>query len=334
MAEAAGVDHFSVFSADEAAMVQACSSVQSTIMIMGWIDEEDYDYVIDNEIEFFVFQPEHLISSIESSKRLGKKAIIHLELETGMNRTGFNQYQLRKVVSLLKENSDCFDVKGVCTHYAGAESIANHVRIMKQFSRFNRMVKWLHNQGIEPETRHTACSAAAIAYPKTQMDMVRIGILQYGFWPSHETQIHYVHKSGNRINPLRQVIRWKSKVMSLKNVKEGEFISYGTTFMALEKKHIAIIPVGYSHGFARSLSNQGRVLIHGQRVGVISMVNMNMMIADVTLIGKVKIGDEVVMIGQQKDLQISVSSFSELSEQVNYELLTRLPSQIKRVVTK
>ena len=334
MAEKAGIDHFSVYSSDEAWQVKSVCSPETDIMIMGYIDEHDRDWVIEDGVEFFVFQVETLKEVIERSQMLGKKARIHLELETGMNRTGLNRRQLRQCLPLLKENAEHLELKGVCTHYAGAESIANHVRVQKQITNFNRTYKWLLQQGIRPETRHTACSAAAVAYPKTQMDMVRIGILQYGFWPSKETQIHYLHTSKNKINPLMQIIRWRSRIMSLKNVRQGEFISYGTTYMALEKKRIAIVPVGYSHGFSRSLSNQGRVLIKGQRVGVIGMVNMNMMIADVTYLSKVKLGDEVVMIGRQGDNQITVSSFGELSDQVNYELLTRLPSRIRRVIKK
>ncbi|MCF8332998.1 MAG: alanine racemase [Bacteroidales bacterium] len=334
MAEKAGIDHFSVYSSDEAWQVQSVCSPETDIMIMGYIDEHDRDWVIENGLEFFVFQVETLKEVIERSRKLGKKARIHLELETGMNRTGLNRRQLRQCLPLLREHADHLALKGVCTHYAGAESIANHVRVQKQITKFNRTYKWLLEQGIRPETRHTACSAAAVAYPKTQMDMVRIGILQYGFWPSKETQIHYLHKSKNKINPLMQIIRWRSRIMSLKNVRQGEFISYGTTYMALEKKRIAIVPVGYAHGFSRSLSNQGRVLIKGQRVGVIGMVNMNMLIADVTYLSRVKLGDEVVMIGQQGENKITVSSFGELSDQVNYELLTRLPSRIRRVIKK
>jgi len=114
-------------------------------------------------------------------------------------------------------------------------------------------------------------------------------------------------------------------------VKPGEFVSYGTTFLAQEHKKIVVIPVGYSHGYARSLSNSGRVLIHGQRVSVVGMVNMNMLIADVTGIDNVKIGDEVVLIGQQGELFISVASFAELSQHINYESLVRLPVNTKRV---
>jgi len=199
--------------------------------------------------------------------------------------------------------------------------------------RFNAQARQLEAEGIVPKQKHTACSAAVMTYPKTRMDMVRIGIMQYGYWPSVETLMSYLGKRNDKEDPLDRVISWKSRVMNLKTVKAGQFVGYGTTYLAVREMRIAIVPVGYAEGYSRSLSNQGRVLINGQRVGVIGIVNMNMLIADVTNVTNTKIGDEVVLIGRQGDLVISVASFSELSDQLNYELLTRLPADIPRIIT-
>lgn len=223
-------------------------------------------------------------------------------------------------------------VKGLCTHYAGAESIANHVRVQKQLRKFNQIYKWLINHGIVPEIRHTACSAAAVTYPRTRMDMVRIGILQYGYWPTKETFIQYISKQMDKTDPLKRVISWKSNIMAVKKIKTGEFVSYGTAYLANEDKTIAVVPVGYSHGYSRSLSNQGRVLIGGQRAPVIGVVNMNMLITDITNIPGIKLGDEVILIGEQGDTSITLASFADFNNQMNYELLARLPINIPRKV--
>ena len=122
--------------------------------------------------------------------------------------------------------------------------------------------------------------------------------------------------------------------MSIKTVSEGEYIGYGNSYLTETTTKIATIPVGYAHGFSRSLSNQGKVLINGSRVDIVGIVNMNMIIADVTNLDKVNKGDEVVLIGEQNGLSISVASFSDLSSQLNYELLTRLPNDIPRIITK
>jgi alanine racemase len=333
MSEKCGINHFSVFSSSEARKVVKNITFSADVMVMGWINDEDMEWIISNRIDFFVFDFDRIDKFIETSKKLGIPAKIHIELETGMNRTGFAQNDLKKLIKKLNENKEYFILKGLCTHFAGAESIANYKRINDQIKTFNRLHKRFLKNNLIPEVRHTACSAAALSYTKTQFEMVRIGILQYGFWPSKETFIQFLSKNNLLIDPLKQILSWKSVIMSLKDVKTGEFISYGTSYLAQKDMKIAIIPVGYSHGYARNLSNQGRVLINGQRVAVIGMVNMNMLIADVTSIDQVSLGDEVVLIGKQGDLSINVSSFAEFSDQLNYELLTRLPSEIKRVIT-
>ena len=329
-----GIDHFSVFSSDEAKMVIHNLRFEADVMIMGWISDADMEWVIKNEVEFFIFDLDRLTKSLQIAKETGIRAKIHIELETGMNRTGFPEKDLHKLFKQLTDNKEYYELKGLCTHFAGAESIANYKRINDQIKTFNKLYKRFIKYNLKPEIRHTACSAASLSYPKTQFEMVRIGILQYGFWPSRETYIQFLSKNNIQVDPLKQIINWKSSIMSLKSVKTGEFISYGTSYLAQKDMKIAIIPVGYSHGYARNLSNQGRVLINGQRVGVIGMVNMNMLIADVTSLDKVSLGDEVVLIGKQGDLSINVSSFTEFSDQLNYELLTRLPAEIPRIITK
>src|SRR5690606_22004344 len=138
------------------------------------------------------------------------------------------------------------------------------------------------NHEVIPEIKHTACSAAAMRYPKTRMDLARIGILQYGFFPSREVLVDYLTKNKRRTVPLERVLSWKSRVMDLKKVPAGEFIGYGTAYLTNVEMTIAIVPVGYSQGYRRSLSNKGRVIIRGQRVSVVGIINMNMLTIDVT----------------------------------------------------
>ena len=332
LAEACGVRHFSVFSTNEAQRVKAASKhPETTILIMGSLGhEEEMRWVIEHKIEFFAFEMERLLLAAAIGKELQQEAFVHIEIETGMNRTGFQESELPAVSSLLK-SSDFLRFRGLCTHFAGAESIANHVRIHDQKQKYQEIDEWFTQQGLVPDLRHTCCSAASIRLPEMRLDLVRIGILQYGFWPSPEVHIELFGKHGKEW-PLKRIIRWKSWVMSIKEVKTGEFIGYGTTFLAQSNMKIAIVPVGYSHGFSRSLSNQGRALINNHRVGVISIVNMNCIALDITELEHVAIGDEAILIGKQGDHEVSVASFGELSDQLNYELLTRLPQDIPRVI--
>ncbi len=332
LAEECGIDHFSVFSAEEALRVYNSVSNKNTIMIMGAVDDYELEWAIQNNIAFFVFELSRLKRAIEIAKKLNKKARVHIEVETGMNRTGFHLKKLSPVIELLKENSTYVSFSGLCTHFAGAESIANYYRIKKQRANYLKALKRFEENNLSPIIKHTACSAAALRYPKTQMDMARLGIVQYGFFPNKEVLIEYLTKKKATENPLKRLITWKSKVMDIKSVKTGEFIGYGTSYLANSDMKIAVIPVGYSNGFSRSLSNSGRVLIKGHRVSVIGIVNMNMITVDVSQVEGIENGDEVVLIGKQGELEIGVSSFSEISNQVNYEMLTRLPSNIPRIV--
>ncbi|TVR40769.1 MAG: alanine racemase [Bacteroidia bacterium] len=334
LAEEAGVRHFSVFSAREANDVLNVIGKGSQIMIMGLLDDEEIEWAISNDIEFFVFDMDRLGRAIETARMLRKKARIHVEVETGFNRTGFEYDRMPDLVSYLKEQQEHFILEGLCTHYAGAESLSNYLRIKNQITLFRKFNRYFSRHNLHPLFRHTACSAAALTYPSTIMEMVRFGIAQYGFWPSPETHMFRFQKDTKDSNPLRRMISWKSKVMVLKDVEAGNFVGYGSSYLANKKMKIAIIPVGYANGFSRALSNTGRVLIRGRRVPVIGTVTMNTMTVNVTDIPGVQRGDEVVIIGKQNRLSISISSFCEMSEQLNYQLLTRLPADIPRFIVE
>ncbi len=333
MAERAGIEHFSVYGVEEAKRFQEASSRDSQLMIMGYIDKVNLDWVLEQSYEFFIYDLLQLKNAIDCAKKLGIKAKLHIEVETGMNRTGIDEKQLVGLTNLLKSEAEHLQLCGLCTHLAGAESIANYYRIKKQKIRFSRYLKYFKNQGIQFERRHVACSAGVIRFPECHYDLVRVGILLYGFWPNQETLIEFLGRRNEKDDPLTSVLSWKSNVMTVKEVERGEYIGYGTSFLANKATRIAIVPVGYAYGYTRSLSNQGRVLIHGQRVGVIGTVNMNMMAIDITEIENVQVGDEVVLIGFQGKNRITVASFGEMSSQLNYELLARLPQNLPRIIT-
>jgi alanine racemase len=256
-----------------------------------------------------------------------------VEVETGFHRTGFEWGEKDALAKILKENRDYLVLCGLCTHYAGAESVGNYVRVQNQIKAYLDFKEWFNKEDLHFDKYHTACSAASLSYPETIMDMVRIGIAQYGFWPSQETYMFkFKQLAPNMINPLKRLISWKSSIMSVKKVKIGDFIGYGNSFMASRNTVIALVPIGYCHGFTRSLSNLGKVLIHGKILPVVGTVTMNAISVDVTDLKSVKKGDEVVIIGKQKRNEITVASFGESTQQVNYELLTRLPPDIPRKI--
>jgi alanine racemase len=329
-----GIHHFSVYSSPEAKAAFYAKTKSSTIIIMGFIDELDYKWVVKNEIEFYISGLEELQKAIKTAKVLKKKAIVHIDLETGMNRTGLTIANLKKAIPIIQDNLDVLEIKGFTTHLAGAESIANYKRIKKQLTVYKKRVKLLQDKDINAQIQHVASSAATITYPETRMDMVRVGILLYGYWPTRETFIQYIHRKKDKSNPISRAIRWSSEIISIKLVPEGEFVGYGMSFQAQQPTIIAIIPVGYYNGYSRSLSNNSHILINGQKADVIGSVNMNMILCDISHIPNVKIGDKVILIGQQGENEITFSSFAEMNNSMNYEILARLPENIKRKLVK
>jgi len=333
MAEEIGVNNFSIFSAFEAEKAKSVSNGKSNFLIMGVCDYlEELEWCILNEIHFFVYDFERLENAIKTAKKLQKKAFIHIELETGMNRTGFNQNSLLTLIKVLQENKAFINYEGLCTHFAGAESITNYLRVKNQIINYAKAEKLFKNNAISFKYNHLACSAGVVNYPNTIRNFVRVGIMQYGFWSNRETEMNYFSRNQENYNPLKRVISWKSYVMGVKQVKAREFIGYGTSVMAEKDMQIATIPVGYSHGFSRSLSNQGKVLIRGVRLDVIGVINMNMMIVDASNLPNIQKNESVVLIGNQGENSITVDAFGELSTQLNYELLTRLPNDIPRKI--
>lgn len=335
LAESCGIKHFSVFSADEAeGVLKFRSNPDTDVMIMGMIRDDELSWAIENGIEFYLFEMGRLDRAIEAARELKKRAKVHLQIESGMHRTGFEKKEWKKVFEKIKSHRDEIDLKGICTHYAGAESVANFFRIQNQNRTFKEALETAEKIFDDMPPIHASSSAAFLTMPDKQYDMVRIGIAQYGFWPSRETYMH--HAKANEFeedhDPLRRVMTWKSEVMSTKWINAGEFIGYGNVFMAGRDMRIATVPIGYTHGFGRNLTNSGYVLIGGVRANVSGLVNMNMITVDITDIPDAEKGDEVVLIGKQGDDEITVASFGEMTNNLNYEILTRLPASIPRVV--
>jgi len=327
-----GVDYFGVYSAEEAFRVlEGVTEKVPDLFIMGAMENGSVEWAVENELEFAVFDFERIEEAIKSARNTGKKAKIHIEVETGMGRTGFEYNLLPQVIELLKNHENELTFQGLFTHYAGAESKANDFRISKQTSLFNQSLRLLTENGLSPKYHHTACSAVLLNYPDSPGNMVRVGILQYGFWPNKETHIRYYGEKINNPDALRRIIKWKTKVMAIKEVKKGNFVGYGTSFLAHRNMKLAILPVGYSFGYSRKLSNIGSVLINGKDAPVAGTVNMNCLIVDVTRSGNVEKGDEVVLIGTQNKREITVGSFCDMSNLLNYEMLTRLPQHIPRI---
>lgn len=332
MAERSGIRHFSVASSSEAKEVLRVRRTDARVMIMGILYPEDLFWAIANDIEFFVFDFVRLQTALRVAQEVERPARVHLEVETGGNRTGLPEEAFVAALDLLAAHPGALRFEGLCTHFAGIESLANQFRVQKQLARFDEACRTAERRGVVPRFRHTACSAAALAFPETVMDLVRIGTAQYGFWPSPDVyHLHLQQVGKKRDNPLKRVLTWKTDVMHLKPVARDDFVGYGTSYQAPRDMLVAVLPVGYADGYPRSLSNFGEVLVRGKRAPVVGMVNMNVMMVDVSHVPDVRVGDEVVLVGRQGRQSVSVRSFADFTNALNNEFVSRLPAVIPRV---
>ena len=335
MAERCGINFFAVASSFEAEEVLKVCRPETRIMIMGIIYEEDIPWAVKHDIEMYVYNYDRLPKVVEAAKKAEKQAKIHLEVETGANRTGVTKKEFSKSLTFLKRHKKQIVFEGLCTHLGGAESFSNQFKIDMQKKRFREFLKECKTKKIEPNIRHMASSAAALTMKDTVYDMVRIGVAQYGFWPSPDTYFSHLQEVNKKSDVgLKRIFTWKTDIMDIRHVDQGEFIGYGTAFQATHDMRIAVLPLGYSNGYPRALSNRGHVLIKGKKAPIVGLINMNLFMVDISHIQNVEVGEEVVLIGRQGNNVINVSSFVNIIQLLNNEMLSRLPSAIPRRVVR
>ena len=322
------VDWFGVDSITEGLKLRQ-KGLKKPILVLGYTLPSRLEEAAKNDISLTVSTLE-LLGAIGSLKIPLK---IHIKIDTGMHRQGFFLKDLSQVIKLLKRFK--LSPEGLYTHLAAAKDRLYPSYSFKQIENFKKADDLFRKAGFKNYFRHIAASAGAMLYPESHFDMVRIGIGLYGMFPTKETEIQTDVK-------LRPALSWKSTIGEIKNVPKNAYIGYDLTEKVLKSSQLAIVPVGYWHGFDRGFSNCGEVLVKGKRCKVLGRVNMDMIIVDITNIdnksqisnlksqNKVKIGDEVVIIGKQGKEKITAEDMALKIGTINYEIVTRINPLIKR----
>jgi alanine racemase len=252
---------------------------------------------------------------------------VHLKVDTGMGRLGIpcpDEATVKRCVDAVKQLTLLPGLKmtGFFSHFAMADS-RDKGFARRQFQHFEACLEALVEKGLRPPLCHMANSGAIIDLPATHLDMVRAGISIYGLYPSDE-----VVKT--RID-LRPALSLKARVIHVKTVPPGTPISYGCTWRARREATIATVPIGYADGYSRGLSNKGMMLVGGRRVPIVGRVCMDLTMVDVTAVPRVKIGDEVVLIGRQGAALISADEVAAWNDTINYEVVAALTARVPRV---
>ncbi len=321
----AGADWLAVFTLDEALTLRR-ADITAPILVLGGLRPAWIPLAIEHDIRLTLPGPE-LLPVLEKVDCVGLE--LHVKLETGTNRQGFQAKDL-PLLAELKERKNLV-LEGVYTHYADIEDTTDHAFAQSQTESYDELLRQCHDLGIDFQIHHSSCTAATILFPQTHRDMVRVGIGLYGLWPSTETLVS-AKERGRATVDLQPVMCWKTRIAQTKWIEPGEFIGYGRTFRAARKTRLAVLPVGYANGYDRLLSGKAHVLIEGQRAMVLGRVMMNMIVADVTDIPQAALDSEVVLLGKQGDEAISAEMMASWLSTINYEVVTRVSPEQPRVI--
>jgi len=251
----------------------------------------------------------------------------HIKIDTGMHRQGFYINDVPKVVSLIKRNRKEKHLQGVFTHFAAAKDIKHQTYTETQLLGFYQAIKVFEKHGFRHLIKHCAATGGTLLGKKYHLNAVRVGIGLYGLWPSPELERQL--RGTIHLNPI---LRWRAVVAEVKKLRKGDSVGYDLTKQVKHPTTMAVLPIGYWHGFPRALSNKGKVLIRGKEGNVLGRVSMDLLTVDVDGI-PCRVGDEVTLIGKDGNRELRANDVAGQAGTTHYEFLTRLNPLIERIIT-
>lgn len=317
-----------VYALDEALALRS-AGISAPILVLGPIPKQGLDDAVAGSIELSVWQPEEFLQRLsKAARKRDARARIHLKVNTDLNRLGIEPAQLPGAVDVVQRRPEV-ELAGIFSHLAAAEEIDSPYTT-HQLAAFNDALgearPLLEARRLRP-LRHIAASAAAMLWPRTRLDMVRLGIALYGLMPSPQTR----EALGAQALDLRPALSYESKLVAVRTVGAGASVGYGGAFHAPREMRIGVVPAGYADGVPRALSNRGAFAVDGALCPVVGRVAMNMTQLDLTNAPDAHMGSRVTLIGGDGDAVVSADDWAQWSETINYEIVTRLPSEVPRI---
>ncbi len=313
--------HFFGVSCVEEALELRKAGLTLPILILSRVDQEDYPILVANDIRPAIFSWEDGETLSREAQRQGVTAPFHFVVDTGMHRIGFpaneQSVELCEKIAALPN----VEAEGIFSHFATADEV-NLSKAEHQQKLFNEFCKNLEKRGVSVKYRHLNNSAGSVRLAE-HYDMVRVGIVMYGHTPNEELDISHLG--------IRPALSWYSKISYIKKLEAGCEISYGGTFTTVKPTLVATLPVGYGHGYPRSLSNRYYVLIRGKRAPILGRVCMDQMMVDVTDIPGVTEEDIAVLVGRSGEEEITVEEISREAGSFNYEFLCGVARRVPKL---
>lgn len=316
------VDYFAVATLEEALELRE-SGITRPILILSYISPSQYPELVEHNITQTIDSPEQADALEAAAARAGVRAKIHIAVDTGMTRIGFQvtEEEADRVARIAQLPH--LEMEGIFTHFSCADQ-EDKTYCGMQLEKFERMCRYLEERKVKIPIRHICNSAGIMEFDGYRFDMVRSGIVTYGLYPSEEVQ-------KDRLN-LIPAMEWKAHVIHVKDVEAGVSVGYGATYTTSRPvTRIATVSVGYADGYPRALSGKGSVLIHGKRAPILGRVCMDQMMVDVTEIPDVKVEDVVTLVGRDGNASISMEEIADPAMRFNYEMVCSVGKRVPRI---
>lgn len=319
-----GADRLAVAMLSEALELRE-AGIKVPILILGYTDVTFAEMLINNDIEQTVYSLDYAKELSKKAEALGKIAKIHIAVDTGMGRIGFlpSKKSVEEVVEISKLHN--LNITGVFTHFSNADE-EDKSYAHNQINKFNLFIKDLEEREINLGIKHISNSASIIDIEDAHYNAIRPGIILYGYYPSE-----YINKEKLKLMPALSL---KCQVIHVKELKKGEYIGYGRTFRTERDSIIATLPIGYADGYIRGLYKKANVIVNGKLAPVVGRICMDQCMVDITDVGPVKVGDEVILLGEDNGLKNNADDMAKLLDTINYEILCMIGRRVPRVYIK
>lgn len=321
-------DWFGVDNLDELIALRR-AKLRTPVLVLGFTPSWRMAEAARLGASIVVGSAEQFKAAKAGAAKAGRALKLHLKVETGTTRQGVEIKALPELAKAIAA-SKALVFEGLSTHFANIEDTKAHAYAAVQLERYVQALKLLEAHGLAPRLRHTACTAAAMLYPETHFDMVRVGIGLYGIWPSEETK-QAVVEAGLDL-PIEPVLSWKTRIAQIKDVRRGTPVSYSLTEKMPRNGRVAVLGAGYWDGFDRGLSSIGEVLVRGKRCKVLGRVCMNMTMIDVTDVPEARAEDAVTLLGRDGNERVTAEEMAAKLGTIGYEVVARINPLAARIV--
>ncbi len=297
------------------------AGLTAPILILGRMPISAIPYAVRENVRPTICHYEDAVALSEEAARQGKVAPLHLAVDTGMGRIGFQPTEEAADICAAIAKLPNITIEGLFSHFATADC-ADLTRAREQAAKFDAFDAMLKARGVEVPIRHLDNSAGLMNFPN-HYEMVRSGIVTYGMYPSDEVP--------PALLALKPALQWLSRVTHVKTLPAGSPISYGGIFVTSRPTIVATVPVGYADGYRRSLTGKFYVLIHGKKAPILGRICMDQMMVDVTDIPGVQLDDTVTLVGTDGDETITMEAIAAAADSFNYEFVCGISRRVPRI---